>query len=261
MRALLLDLDGVLYRGEEVIPRAVETVQWIVDRGIPHLFLTNTTSRPRDAVAEKLNRFGIETDANDILSPPVAAAGWLRNNASGPVALFVPEQTRTEFAEFSIVDLKNDVDGVGSVVIGDLGGRWTYELLNSAFRMLMANPEAKLIALGMTRFWRATDGLRLDVAPFCRALECATGKEAIVLGKPAKNFFNAAIERLGCEASDAVMIGDDIVGDIDGAQKAGMRGLLVRTGKFAPPDLEKGIKPDAVIDSIADLPDWWIGTE
>jgi ribonucleotide monophosphatase NagD (HAD superfamily) len=109
----------------------------------------------------------------------------------------------------------------------------------------------------MTRYWRAADGLRLDTAPFVVALQHATGIAPVVLGKPARPFFAAALARLGAEASETLMIGDDIRGDIGGAQGAGIRGLLVRTGKFRPRDLRGEIQPDGVIDSIADLPAWW----
>ena len=121
----------------------------------------------------------------------------------------------------------------------------------------MNKPDTKLIALGMTRYWRAEDGLRLDAAPFVKALEHASGREAIVLGKPSTEFYSSALDRLGCDASDTIMIGDDIRGDIEASQNTGIRGLLVRTGKFQLADLEQGIKPFDVIDSIADLPGWW----
>jgi HAD superfamily hydrolase (TIGR01458 family) len=121
----------------------------------------------------------------------------------------------------------------------------------------MHQPPPALIALGMTRYWRAPDGLRLDTAPFVVALQHASGVTPTVLGKPAKGFFDAALSMLGCAAADSIMVGDDIRGDIGGAQAAGIRGILVRTGKFQPADLELGIQPAAVISSIAELPAWW----
>jgi HAD superfamily hydrolase (TIGR01458 family) len=121
----------------------------------------------------------------------------------------------------------------------------------------MQRPPPALIALGMTRYWRAPDGLRLDTAPFVVALQHASGIAPTVLGKPAKGFFEAALRLLGCAAPGSVMVGDDIRSDIGGAQEAGIRTILVRTGKFQPTDLELGIHPTAVLSSIAELPDWW----
>jgi ribonucleotide monophosphatase NagD (HAD superfamily) len=123
----------------------------------------------------------------------------------------------------------------------------------------MADPAPELVALGMTRYWRADDGLRLDVAPFVKALEHAGGAEAVVLGKPAAPFFRTALELLGLPAGKVALLGDDIVSDVEAAQKLGLYGTLVRTGKFRPSDLERPGAPDAVLESIAELPEWWPG--
>ena len=260
--ALLIDMDGVLYEGERPIPGAAETLRWIDAQQIPHLFVTNTTSRPRAALVDKLARFGITTGAEHILTPPVAATRRLAGRIEGPAALFVPEATRTEFQGIATVDPESAADdtSVGAVIIGDYGAHWSYAALNRAFRWLMQAQAPPLIALGMTRYWQADDGLRLDTAPFVVALSHAIGREPVVLGKPARPFFDAALSQLGAGAAQTAMIGDDIRGDVQGgAQAAGLRGLLVRTGKFRPEDLDGDIRPDAVLGSIAELPDWWGG--
>lgn len=257
MRAGLIDLDGVIYEGGRAVEGAARAIAWIQERKLPHLFLTNTTSRPRQALVEKLARLGIATDAEHILTPPVAAVGWLADHAPGPAALFVPAATAAEFG--SLPRLADGAEtGAASVVLGDLGTGWDFATLNRAFRLLMADPPPALVALGMTRFWRAPDGLRLDVAAFVKALEHATGASAVVLGKPARAFFEAALTILDCAPRDCTIIGDDVVGDVGGAQKLGIRGILVRTGKFRPADLEGEIHPDAVLDSVASLPAWWV---
>ena len=253
--AILFDLDGVLYESDSVVPGAPDAVRWFQERGIPHLFLTNTTSRPRSALVEKLSGLGIEVDESRIFTPPVAARQWLRENVDGQVALFVPPATTAEFS--GLEPAGETAERAGAVVLGDLGEAWDFATLNRAFRLLMAAGETHLVALGMTRYWRATDGLRLDVGPFVRALEYATGKEAVVLGKPAGPFFQAALALLGVHAQRTVMIGDDIRGDVEAAQRLGIRGILVRTGKFRPGDLQLGIEPTAVLDSVAELPGWW----
>ncbi len=147
--------------------------------------------------------------------------------------------------------------GAAYVVVGDLGDLWDYRTLNRAFRLLHNNPEAKLVALGMTRYWLAADGISLDVAPFVAALEHATGQKAIVFGKPDARFFLAAKDRLRLAGSEVLMVGDDIDADVGGAQAAGLKGALVKTGKFRTADLEGTVRPDAVLDSIAELPAWW----
>jgi HAD superfamily hydrolase (TIGR01458 family) len=256
MKAILFDLDGVLYTGNSAVRGAADVIKWCLDEDIPHLFLTNTTSRPRTALAEKLAGFNIPSNPDDFLTPALAARQWLQSNISGKIALFIPEATRDEFAEFEQCG-EGAEQGAEAVIVGDLGEAWDFNRLNRAFRLLMSKPDARLVALGMTRYWRAEDGLRLDTAPFIKALEHASDREAVVLGKPSIDFYTSAINKLGFNAGETIMIGDDIRGDIGGAQAAGIHGVLVRTGKFRQTDLEQGINPYAVIDSIADLPSWW----
>lgn len=255
MKSILFDMDGVLYEGDTPIPSASETIAWCNAQGIPHLFLTNTTSKPRHALVKKLAAMGITANIDEIFNPPHAAAIWLQQHVQLPVALFVPEQTREEFSGIALAE--DTTEKVGAVVLGDLGAGWDFATYNHVFRLLMNNPDAPLIALGMTRYWQADDGLRLDVGPYVKGLEYACGREAIVLGKPATPFFHNALDQLGVSAEETIMIGDDIRGDIDGAQQAGIHALLVRSGKFRESDLALGIEPFAVIDSVADLPKWW----
>lgn len=254
MNTLLFDMDGVLYEGERAIPGAQEAIAWCREKSIPHLFLTNTTSRSRGVLVEKLAAMKITVSIEELLTPPVAASAWLQQNVAGPVALFVTAGTCEDFS--GITTAKTDAQEISAVVIGDLGEAWDFSTYNRAFRLLMHNSGAPLIALGLTRYWQAEDGLRLDVGPFIKGLEYATGREAVVLGKPAAPFFHTALDRLNASAEKTLMIGDDIRGDIDGAQKAGINGILVRTGKFRPDDLELGITPFDVLDSVASLPAW-----
>jgi HAD superfamily hydrolase (TIGR01458 family) len=253
LTGLLFDMDGVLYNSGALIPGAVETLAWVRAQAIPHLFVTNTTSRARSHLVEKLAAFGIAADESQILTPAVAAADWLRATGARDIALFVPPKTRTEFAGLDV--LPDDAErGAAHVVIGDLSDRWDFRTLNRAFRLLHYNPEATLIALGMTRYWLADDGISLDVAPFVAALEHATGREPRVVGKPAAAFFQAAAAKLGVPPADVWMVGDDIHADVGGAMSAGLKGVLVRTGKFREADLAGDVQPDLVLDSIADLP-------
>ena len=257
VRGVLFDMDGVIYNDDRPIAGAVETIEWVRARGIPHLFLTNTTSKCRAALSEKLRGMGIPAANTEILTPAVAAAEWLGTAPKGQIALFVRQAARQEFSGLPCLP-ENAEQGADYVVVGDLGNLWDYPTLNRAFRLLHNNPEAQLVALGMTRYWLASDGLSLDVAPFVAALEHATGRKALVFGKPAARFFLAGAERLRLQGGEVLMIGDDIDADVGGAQAAGLKGALVKTGKFHPKDLERTIRPDAVLDSIADLPNWWI---
>jgi HAD superfamily hydrolase (TIGR01458 family) len=256
MQAILFDLDGVLYQGDALLPGAAETVAWARTEHIPHLFLTNTSSRPRAAIAEKLGRLGIEVPPSQILAPPAAAHAWLEAEGIEDIALFAPEATAEDFAGLNL--LPPDAErGAGAVVVGDLGEGWSFQTLNRAFRLLVAKPAPRLLALGMTRYWHASGGLQLDAGPFVAALRYASGIAPVVLGKPAPAFFDAAIAAVGSTPARTLMIGDDIRGDVAGAQQAGLKAALVRSGKFRQSDLHGDIRPDAVLSGIGDLPDWW----
>ncbi len=258
MPAILFDLDGVLYEGDKPIDGAANTISWFNKNNIPHLFLTNTTSKSRLELVTKLAGFGIKSKKEDFLTPCVAARQWLQSNYLKNIALFVPETTREEFSDFNlIIDHEDNThNNVDAVVIGDLGEQWSFNIMNQVFRLLINNHEAKLIALGMTRYWRTATGLQLDVGPMIKAFEYASGINAVVTGKPAIEFFQAAVSLLG-EQKDIVMIGDDIRGDIEASQHAGLKAIQVRTGKFLESDFESGITPDVVLDSVAALPEWW----
>ena len=256
---IFFDLDGVFFVGDEAIPGGADVIAWADAERIPYLFVTNTTSHPRSYLAAKLARCGVHADPEQILTPAVAAHEWLTEHGCEPVALFVPDATAAEFGDLARVPSDAD-SGAAAVVVGDLGDAWTFDAMNRAFRLLTADAadtRPVLIALGMARFWKDADGLTLDNGPFVQALAYASGIEPLVTGKPAPAFFHSAAHRLGLPPDTVVMVGDDIRGDIGGAQGAGMRGVLVQTGKFHPGDLAQGVTPDAVLASVAGVPHWF----
>ena len=212
---------------------------------VPFRFLTNTTSKGRGEVLAKLRRFGFPAEAGWIHSPPAAAGDLLRERGASAY-LLVQDRALADFT-----DVRRDEEAPDYVVLGDLGDGWTFKKLNRAFRCIQGG--AGLIALGMTRYWQSDGDLRLDVGPFVAALEYATGQEALVLGKPAKAFFERIADDLGFSPDQIALVGDDIQTDVGAAMEAGFFGVQVRTGKFRPTDLDKGITPDLVLDSVAGL--------
>ncbi len=246
--ALLIDLDGTVYQFDQLLPGAGDTLAWLRGRGVPLRFVTNSTMRSRSSLAARLRGMGVQADENDILNPVSVAAHYLREHQASAY-LLVLDDALTEFE-----GVPQDADHPDFVVIGDLGDAWTFDRLNQAFRLLLEK-NAGFIALGKSRYWRAVDGLRLDSGPFVTALEFATGRYALVMGKPERAFFQQAINMLGLAPERVAMIGDDIDVDVAGAQRAGLLGALVKTGKFRPEDLAKGIWPNYVYHSLADLRD------
>jgi len=255
MQAILFDIDGVLVQFGAAIPGAQATLEWVRRRNIPHAFITNSTSVARSDLAARLAAAGLEIPVSSVLTPAVAAANWLLAHGLENVTLFVADALQSDFSEVPIA--APGQEALGAVVVGDLGEGWTFDVLNRIMRLLIQTPQPRLIALGMTRYWLHSEGPRLDLGPFVKALEFAGQTEALVLGKPSRDYFNVALGWLGCAPGDVLMVGDDQYNDVGGARLAGMRTMLVRTGKYREGDLMRGPIADIVLDSVADLPAWW----
>ena len=253
-KGLLLDLDGVFYIGRRLLPGARETLAWVREQNIPCRFLTNTSTKNSAELVDKLEGLGLSVEAEEILSAVSATKAYLMNQGEPlpKVELVTRESAREEFSEFPPAE-NGQAD---FVVIGDIGAAWSYDLLNRLFRLLMNG--AQLVAMHRNRFWEDEDGLRMDIGAFVAGLEYVTGQQAVIIGKPSADFFTLALQQLECEAGEGVMVGDDIHSDIGGARAQGLQACLVRTGKFREETLaESDVQPDALLDSIADLPTWW----
>lgn len=247
---ILLDLDGTVYVGDQPIDGAVEAVQAIRRSGLPLLFVTNTTRRPVRALVDRLEGMGLSVDPEEIFTAPRAAVRWLLDEELRRVHPLLLEATWEDLAELELVDARAD-----AVLVGDLAQEWSASRLDRAFRLITEG--ARLVAVQKTRYSQGDTGLELDAGPYVAALEFAADVEAEVVGKPSPGFFRSASGEIDRPVDDLVVVGDDLRGDVGGAQRAGARGVLVRTGKYRAGDLEASeIEPDAVLDSIADLPDW-----
>ena len=248
IRALLLDLDGVLYVEDEPVEGALEAVAELRDQGMALRFVTNTTARPRRRIIERLERLGFALDPAELSTPAALAVRLCRERGHDRVALVMNEDVKEDFAELDEVE-----SGADAVIIGDLGADFAYDVLNRAFRQLMDG--AELIALQKNRFWMTPDGLSLDVGPFVAALEYAARRQALVVGKPAREFFATILAGIPAEPGAAAMVGDDVETDVGGALRAGLAGILVRTGKYRDDAVRaSGVEPTAVVDSIAGVP-------
>jgi phospholysine phosphohistidine inorganic pyrophosphate phosphatase len=246
--AVLLDLDGVLYVEDEPIPGAIEAVTALRDRGLQLRFVTNTTTRPRRDILARLERLGVPVPEHELITPARLAVEQCIAAGRRRALLLMHDDVKADLAGLHEVSHGADV-----VVVGDLGSDFGYAVLNHAFRELLAG--AELVALQKNRYWRTPDGLSLDVGPFVAALEYAAGREAIVVGKPAPAFFATVLAGLGIRPSDAVMVGDDVESDVGGALRAGLAGVLVRTGKYRAEAVAAcGVDPTATVASVADVP-------
>jgi HAD superfamily hydrolase (TIGR01458 family) len=250
--AVLIDIDGVLTVSWEPISGAVGAVEQLRAAGIPLALVTNTTSRSRASIAGALAAAGFLVTASDILTAPAIAAAYLREHHPGARCLLLNSgDIRADLTGVTLVG--EDDPAVDVVLIGGAGPEFSYQALNRAFGHLEAG--ARLVAMSRGMYWRTSDGLRLDSGAFVAGLEQAAGTVAEVVGKPAEGFFGAALAHLGVTAEDALMIGDDIENDVLAAQRCGLTGVLVKTGKYqARTHSSAASAPDHVLDSIAGLP-------
>lgn len=249
IKGVLLDLAGVVYDGDHAIAGSIEAIERLRAAGIPLRFISNTTRSTKQAVIARLAGFGLDVGDEELFTPAGAAISWLKQHERAPHLLVHPALE----AEFTGLR----TDGPRTLVVGDAGEAFTYEAMNAAFRALSKGGE--FLALAPNRVFRDADGeLSLDAGPFIAALEYASDRKAIVLGKPAAAFFRLALDSIGCEPDEAAMIGDDAENDVSGAIGAGLgAALLVRTGKYRTGDEARFEKPPtALVDDLAAAVQW-----
>lgn len=242
IEALLLDLSGVLYEGDTVIPGAAEAVSRAQHSDLELRFITNTSQTTGDRLLTHLRGMGFELDDSQLFTAVDAACQWLQQRKLRPFCL-VHDNIRSEFDQFE----QRDPD---AVLIADAAAGFTYANLNRAFQLCMAG--APLLGVGYNRYFKAGGELHMDAGAFIRAVEFAANVEAVIVGKPSAEFFELVMASTSARRAHTLMIGDDIFGDIQGALNAGLRAALVRTGKYQAGD-ENRIEGDFwVVDSVAE---------
>jgi HAD superfamily hydrolase (TIGR01458 family) len=187
---------------------------------------------------------GVAATAAELFTPADAARRWLEERNLAPDLLVHPNL---------VIDFEGVAGTSGrAVVVGDAGDSFTYAALNRAFRFLREG--AAFVALARNRMFKDADGgLSLDAGPFVAALEFASGREAVTVGKPSPDFFAAACVSAGCRREEAAIVGDDAENDVAGALAAGVgRAILVRTGKYVPgAEHQVHPPPTAVVEDLA----------
>ncbi|PSC69360.1 haloacid dehalogenase-like hydrolase domain-containing 2 [Micractinium conductrix] len=250
IRGALIDLNGTLHVGDTATPGSQAALRRLRDAGVACRFVTNTTKDTISNLLALVQGLGFDISNQEVFSSLTATRRLLEARQLRPFMLLHPKALP-------------DFEGLPThepncVVVGLAKEAFTYENLNAAARILLNDPDAPLIAIHKGRLFKEPDGLSLGPGPFVVALEYATGRVAQVVGKPEASFFQLALSDLGCSPGDAVMIGDDARDDVGGAQGAGLRGLVVQTGKFRPGDeaATGGAPPAATVRDFAAAVDW-----
>jgi HAD superfamily hydrolase (TIGR01458 family) len=275
VRALLLDMDGVVVLRGEPIPGAAEALARLDAVGLPYLLATNTSMLSRATMAADLARAGVPIAADRIVSAASAAAAHLRRRFRGaPLYVMVAPDARVEFEGLRL--LSHDEAAApdaraAAVVVGDAAEEFTPRNMQSAFTLLHGG--ARFVAMHKNRWWLTAAGTTLDAGAYVAGLEYATQRRALVTGKPSRTFFAEGVRRLEelaaargqvgmgthLSAGQVAMVGDDLWNDVLGAQRAGLKGVFVRSGKHGDSDLARisaergGRAPDAIAPSIVEI--------
>jgi HAD superfamily hydrolase (TIGR01458 family) len=268
VRGLLLDLDGVLVKQGGAIPGAAQALAELDRRGLPYRIVTNTSLFSREALSRWGASVGLRTPPERIMSAlSVSAAYTARHYAERPLYVLASPDARREFAgQKLLTNEEADARGASAaaVVIGDSPDEATYENLNRAFRLVRGG--AQLIGMHKNRWWLTEAGPTIDSGAYVAGLEFAAQVRALIMGKPSMAFFREAARSLSADIpgrarmADLAMVGDDVWTDVIPAQRLGLRGVFVLSGKHGREDLaiaagqrRGGGVPDLVIDSVADL--------
>lgn len=254
-KLILLDLDGTLYIGDEPIAGAIAAIDQLRNAGFTLRFLTNTTTKSRNDLLTQLTGMGFKLEVHELISTVTATQAELRiiqQLLNKPISLWpvVADAVKWEFAEFAINEKNPDF-----IVLGDIGDQWDIQLINRLFNAM--HNGAELIAMHKNRFWQTANGLQADIGLFVAGLEYVTQKNARIIGKPSSVFFSQVLASANTAAADTILVGDDLDSDVGGAQTFGIKGYLVKTGKYREAYLARSaIKPDAILPSIAHLPSY-----
>jgi HAD superfamily hydrolase (TIGR01458 family) len=250
IKGFLIDLDGTVVEGDKALPGSAETLAWLKAQKIPYRFVTNTTSKPRQAIVDKLRKLGLPVVPDEIFTAPVIGREFLLAKGLTRCYPLIKSSLQEDLAGIELVE-----EAPQAVLVGDIGDELSYEKLNKAFRFLLNG--AAFVALARNRYFKGVDGLCLDVGSIVAALEYASQREAQLVGKPARDFFQLAGLSLEVPPESIAVIGDDLEADVAGGKAASGFGILVRTGKFRPEQLaQANVVPDAVLDSFGAIPAW-----
>ncbi len=254
-----------------LLPGAIESLARLDEAGIPYAIGTNMSLVSRATLCRELVRGGLNVPPERVMTASSAAAAYVRRRyANEPVYVLVAPDALSEFEGLRLITHDQAASlgaAAAAVVVGDAAADFTPRNMQSAFALLRGG--AGFVAMHKNRWWLTPQGVLIDSGAYVTALEFATQRRAVVAGKPARTFFAEGVRLLGrlagegghLAAGDVAMVGDDLWNDIRGAQRAGLRGVFVRSGKHGDAELAQaaagrnGHAPDAVAPSLADIVD------
>jgi HAD superfamily hydrolase (TIGR01458 family) len=267
VRAFLLDLDGVIVTAGTPVPGAPGAIAQLERRSIPYRIVTNTSAVSRATLSQWSGKLGAPIPPERFESALSASAAWTaRTFPHQPLYVLASDDAKTEFAGQRLMSHEEAAARgatAAAVVIGDSPEEASFDNLNRAFRLVRGG--ARLVGMHRNPWWLTPEGPTLDSGSFVVGLEFAAETRATIIGKPSPAFFAHAVGDLRKEvgrdlARDQIaMVGDDVRTDVRASQRAGLRGILVLSGKHGPADVEVasaergGRRPDAIARDLAEV--------
>jgi len=246
----MIDMDGTIYKGRNVIPGAKEFIDFLLLEEIPFVFLTNNSSHTREYYSEKLRSMGFGVGRERILTSTIATVRFIKERRAGKKAFVIatPEVTR-EIEELGVKSHENDPD----IVLLTFDRSITFDKINKAYHYIMNG--AELIATHPDDLCPTEDAYDVDIGQFIHMLSYLTGTVPLVIGKPSALMLEMAAGEMGVDKENTMMIGDRIYTDMKMASDAGIGSILVLTGEAKISDLDGSVfKPSYVLNSVADIP-------
>ena len=257
IRALIIDIDGTLWRGSRPMPGLVRLFDLLHRYEIAFTIVTNNTVKTPAQVRQKLAQFGVTVPPAHVLTAATATAIYLSQNFKPGSSMYMIGESglRQALQEQGFTILDGPDQPAGVVVVG--GDRaLTYQKLKDAIQLIQRG--ADFVGTNPDLLVPAEDGLAPEAGTTLAAIQAATGIRPTIVGKPEHILFDLAVERLGCPPSQIAVLGDRLETDILGGQRAGLQTILVTTGVDNEHSIpQKGIYPALVVSHLDELIDAW----
>jgi len=247
---VMFDIDGVLEFQGKAYPGAVELLEFLRNKGVTIRILSNSTLKSRKVCTERLNRHGFKVTEAEVITASWVTARYLKTLKPKSCWVMLKGKGIEEFKEFNMDDETPEY-----IVLGDYREEFKFENMNKALNLLLQG--TKLIVMIPEKVDHSLGGVELTVGAYGKMLEDAAGIKATYIGKPSAYMFDIAIDSMGIDRTEVLMVGDRVSTDITGARQAGIPSVLVKTGEFKPDDLMGDILPDFIVDAVGDIKEFF----
>ncbi|XP_023323346.1 haloacid dehalogenase-like hydrolase domain-containing protein 2 [Eurytemora carolleeae] len=250
IKAVMIDLSGTVHVGTNLLPGAKEAIVKLKSAKVPIKYVTNTSKESKTSLIRRLKSAGLHIDKDEVFTSLSAARNYIISQNIRPLLLLEKE---------ALEDFEGiETESPNSVVVGLAPTQFHYEKMNEAFNLIKSG--GSLVAINKSRYYKSEKGLSIGTGAFVSALEFSTDCKAYVVGKPEKNFFHLALKDFmnDLKPIEVLVAGDDIRDDVLGAQKAGLQGALIKTGKYQEGDEDRFGEPNYLFENLEEMADYVI---